>query len=58
MQVEELKVKHQKLLEDFTYLKNQERAAKEKAEHLELDVKKYEQRLKVQNETMLHSESE
>ena len=45
MEVEELKVKNQKLLEDLTMTQNQERAAKEKSEHLEIDFKKLQQRL-------------
>jgi hypothetical protein len=36
MKVETLKVENQKLLEDFTMLQNQARAANEKVEQLEL----------------------
>ena len=45
MEVEQLKVRNQKLLEDLTMSQNQERAAKEKSEHLELDLRKLEKKL-------------
>ena len=41
MEVETLKVKNQKLLEDLTMIQNQERAQKEKIDHLEKDLLKY-----------------
>ena len=47
MEVEQLKVRNQKLLEDLTMSQNQERAAKEKSEHLELDLKKLEKKLEL-----------
>ena len=40
MEVEQLKVKNQKLLEDLTMSQNQYRAAQEKSSHLEMDLKK------------------
>lgn len=45
MEVETLKVKNQKLLEDLTMSQNQERAIREKADHLERDLKKLEMRV-------------
>lgn len=40
IEVETLKVKNQKLVEDLTRSQNQERATKEKVEHLEIEIRK------------------
>ena len=46
MEVESLKIKSQLLEEELTKSQNQERAAKEKSDYLELDLKKLEAKLK------------
>ena len=46
MQVESLKIDLQKVTEQLTMSQNQERAAKEKTEHLEQDLRKLQQRNK------------
>ena len=40
IEVETLKVQNQKMLEDLTMKENQERALREKADHLERDLRK------------------
>ena len=42
MEVEALKIEMQKITEQLTMSQNQERAAKEKAEHLEKDLRRAE----------------
>jgi len=45
MEVEALKIEMQKITEQLTMSQNQERAAKEKAEHLEKDLRRAEHQL-------------
>ena len=45
IEVETLKVQNQKMLEDLTMKENQERALREKADHLERDLRKLENRV-------------
>ena len=54
MKVEELKIENQKIIEDLTKSKNLEQALREKAEHLELDLRKAEQKLELHEEANLN----
>ena len=45
MGLESLRIQNQKLMEELTMSQNHERAAKEKAEHIEKDLKKVELKL-------------